>query len=282
MDEKKIIDQVVQYVKKVRGVQAIVLGGSRAKGTHTRTSDIDIGIYYSDEKELDLDTLEKIAMELDDLNRGKLVTSIGEWGPWINGGGWLKINGLPVDFLYRDLSKVSAVMEGCRDGNISLHYQPGHPFGFLNYIYLGEIAICQPFWDPYNEINKLKALTHNYPPRLKNSIVTKFFWEARFSLENAKKGTPLNDSSYISGCMFRSVSCLTQVLFALNECFYINEKGAVKAANQFPYIPDRFERRINKIFTSLSTDEGISNSFQILDEIIHEVEKLIQNSGFYK
>ena len=43
-----IIDEVVNELKKVSGVEAIVLGGSRARGVYSETSDIDIGIYYNE------------------------------------------------------------------------------------------------------------------------------------------------------------------------------------------------------------------------------------------
>ena len=39
-----LIRDIVDEVKRVEGVRAIVLGGSRARGTHTPSSDIDLGI----------------------------------------------------------------------------------------------------------------------------------------------------------------------------------------------------------------------------------------------
>ena len=72
----------------MRGIDAVVLGGSRATGTAGRDSDIDIGIYY-DAGTFDLDDFRGRAALIDDEHRRDAVTSPGEWGPWINGGGWL-------------------------------------------------------------------------------------------------------------------------------------------------------------------------------------------------
>ncbi|WP_339323510.1 nucleotidyltransferase domain-containing protein [Paenibacillus sp. FSL W8-0194] len=47
MDAQAIISNIVEVLKQVDGMQALVLGGSRAKGTHHPGSDIDIGIYYN-------------------------------------------------------------------------------------------------------------------------------------------------------------------------------------------------------------------------------------------
>lgn len=41
---KTILDKVVYVLADVSGIQSVVLGGSRARGTHSSESDIDIGI----------------------------------------------------------------------------------------------------------------------------------------------------------------------------------------------------------------------------------------------
>lgn len=43
---EKTIANIVGRVKKACFIKGIVLGGSRATGTATENSDIDIGIYY--------------------------------------------------------------------------------------------------------------------------------------------------------------------------------------------------------------------------------------------
>ncbi|RJE90763.1 hypothetical protein D3P07_01285 [Paenibacillus sp. 1011MAR3C5] len=65
---------------------------STAKGTENHNSDIDIGIYYDSDKGLDITPLRQVAAEIDDGHRENLITEISDWGPWINGGGWMKVN----------------------------------------------------------------------------------------------------------------------------------------------------------------------------------------------
>src|SRR5688572_22035902 len=100
MQIEALTKRIVNEVKHVEGVQAIVLGGSRARRTHTSSSDIDLGIYYHPDDPLDLVALSRIATQLGDEHRADVITEIGGWGPWINGGGWLKVEAHPVDFLY--------------------------------------------------------------------------------------------------------------------------------------------------------------------------------------
>lgn len=275
VDVQFIISNIVDHLMEVDGVQALVLGGSRARGTENPNSDIDIGIYYKGDKGLDIDRLRQIASALDDEHRDNLLTEIGGWGPWINGGGWLMVNQIPVDFLYRDLDKVSQVMEQCSAGDITIDYQPGHPHGFINAMYMAELALCKVLRDPAGVIRDLKTRTHPYPPVLQKALIQTFLWEANFSLEIGRKGVYKKDLSYIAGCCFRAVSCLNQVLFALNGTYWMNEKGAVTIADSFRLAPSGYASRINNLVALVTEDQGgLEKALSILKELIHETEQL--------
>ena len=125
------LDRFVEKLKQVPGIVAIVAGGSKARGTADTFSDTDLGLYYDRQNPLIVGVLDAVAAECDDRRRSGLVTAIGEWGPWIDGGGWLQMDGHPVDLLYRETSKVEAVLDDVIDGRIEVAYQPGHPFGFF-------------------------------------------------------------------------------------------------------------------------------------------------------
>ena len=242
----QFIYDVVDRLQSIEGIAAIALGGSRARGTHTQKSDVDLGIYYSPENSLDLVALSHLAAELDDSHRSNLVTPIGEWGKWINGGGWLKVQGMPVDFLYRDLNRVSKVVEDCCAGQITIDYQPGHPHGFVSSIYMGEVALCLPMHDPNGALTAFKAQTTPYPPPLKQAMIDKFAWEISFSLLVAAKAIVRGDVAYAAGCCFRSVACMNQVLFALNETYLLNEKGAVAIAARFALCPPNYQNGLSQ------------------------------------
>ncbi|MGO4697466.1 nucleotidyltransferase domain-containing protein [Paenibacillus sp. 2TAB26] len=280
MDVQSIISKIIDCLKQIDGVQALVLGGSRARGTENHNSDIDIGIYYNLKNGLDISHLDRIASTLDDDNRVNLITEIGGWGPWINGGGWLKVHQQPVDFIYRDLNIVSKVIDNCLRGDLTIDYQPGHPHGFINSIYLAEIALCRILWDPTGLIGEMKSRTSPYSHVLQKAVIQKFLWEANFSLENGKKGIYKNDLSYFAGCCFRSVSCLNQVLFALNETYWMNEKGAAAIVDTFSMVPSNYSHRINKIFTLVTEEQaGLEKALSLLHDLIHETDNLVKNKN---
>ncbi|TBL78931.1 nucleotidyltransferase domain-containing protein [Paenibacillus thalictri] len=275
MDANPIIADIINHLKQISGVRALVLGGSRARGNDTPESDIDIGIYYDSGTGLDISGLRQAAAEMDDEHRDDLVTELGGWGPWINGGGWLKVSGKPVDLLFRDLGKVSKVMDQCTAGEITIDYQPGHPHGFVNSIYFAEIALCKVLWDPSGIIGELKTRTVPYSSAMQKSTIQTFFWEAAFSLDIGHKGVYKKDISYVAGCCFRAISCLNQALFALNETYWMNEKGAVAIAGSFPLAPSGYSQKVNNIFSLLTEEpDGSSQALMLLRELIDETGRL--------
>jgi predicted nucleotidyltransferase len=280
MEPSNLIPQIVDRLKTVPGIQAVVLGGSRARQTHTPTSDIDLGIYYSSSLPLDLAELGWVATEIDDEHRADVVTGIGGWGPWINGGGWLKVNDLPVDLLYRDLDKVSQVITDCREGRFEMAYQPGHPHGFASYIYLSEAALCLPLWDTHGTVAALKARVTPYPTRLQQAIIAAFWWEADFSLKVGQKSISRGDVAYAAGCCFRAVVCLAQTLFAVNRQYWMNEKGAIAMAASFPIGPKDLNGRVETAFDQLDhSPQGIGNAIAALQELVEECAPLVAASG---
>jgi len=238
-----LLDRLVHALGGVPGICAIVLGGSRARGEATAQSDYDIGLYYEADDPIDTGRLAKAAMLLPGAASSS-VTAIGEWGPWINGGAWLTVEGKRVDLLYRDLGKVRGVVDACHAGRIERAYQPGHPHAFVSAIYMGEVALCRVLWDPENLLAELKRRCEPYPPALGETLIRSFFWEARFALENAAHGRGRDDPTYVAGCSFRAVACLCQTLFALNGVYLLNEKGAVKGVEKLARRPAEFAQRV--------------------------------------
>lgn len=273
MGIENVLNKIVEELKDIPGVIGIVLGGSRARGNNLENSDIDIGIYYDEYLGFNTEDLSVASAKLDDEHRENLVTPIGGWGPWVNAGGWLTIDGYHVDFILRDIDRVEEEINDCIEGKITTNYQTGHPHGYLNVMYMGEVSICNILLDKYKKIAQLKNKTKPYPKRLKDVMVNYFMFEACFSLMHAESNIDKDDISYVAGHIFRSVSCLNQLLFAANEEYCINEKRAVKIIDSFEIKPKNYKKRIDEIFTLISSNpEDTKKAVEILKEIIDEVD----------
>lgn len=271
MNTDVIIDRITRALGGIRGIDAIVLGGSRATGSAGAASDIDIGIYYS--AGLDMDMLRERAAAIDDLHRPDCMTAIGEWGPWINGGGWLTVDGMPVDLLLRNTERVESCVDDCINGRITIDYQCGHPFGFVNSIYMGEVALCRELYSGSDALARLKDRLRDYPPLYRRAAMDKFVWESGFSLACGRKAANKHDVLYASGSLFRAGVAQAYALYALNRMYCINEKGCLaRLESDGAVMPHDLRARTEAALRLEGSN--IAQAFDALDALHAEVAAL--------
>jgi Nucleotidyltransferase domain len=230
-------------------VVGVLLGGSRARGTHAPGSDVDLGVYYR--PPLDVGGLGALAREV--AGPQAAVTRPGEWGQWVDGGAWLHIGDTAVDWIYRDVDRVRASWEVASSGQFALHAQVGHPLGWPDFAYAGEIALGLVLADPSGELAALHHAAGRYPPALAGTVVTRTLWEASFSLEIAGKAVSREDTTYVAGCVFRAVGLCAHAIHARAGRWLINEKGAVASAGRLPTAPEGFAPRAAAVLGDLGT-----------------------------
>jgi nucleotidyltransferase-like protein len=132
------VDELVAKLAAVPGVVAVALGGSRATGNARADSDWDLGVYYrAGERSLDPDDVRALGYPGE-------VSGLGAWGPIINGGAWLTVDGIQVDLLFRDLDVVEHSLSEAHAGRFEMLDQHGCLVGAPTYILAGELALGQP------------------------------------------------------------------------------------------------------------------------------------------
>lgn len=269
----QLLNEIASALRVIPCVDAVVLGGSWARGTATDASDIDIGIYYGAQAPFDYGALNAVAQRFDDAQRPDIVTAPGGWGEWVNAGGWLTIAGQQVDFILRDTQRVRAVIDACEVGNISAHYQPGHPHAYINAMYMGELAVSQLYWDERGEVRALKARAEVYPTALQTALLGFYGFEAGFSSMFVRKYAHTTDRYYVAAHVVRAVSALNQVLFAHNRQYCINEKKAVALIESFAHHPADYQQRVNAIVAALADD--MSQAATLLQALNDDVHALV-------
>jgi len=174
-EKLQLLERIVARLRSIDGVKAVVLGGSYASRTHHAASDLDIGIYYTEDEPFPIDEIKKAAHEFSDASPA-IVTGFYEWGAWVNGGAWLHTTHGKVDFLYRNLDHVRRTIEEACRGITQHDYDQQPTFGFYSVMYLAETNICLPLYDPQGMVTQLKEQVKKYPPALKTSIVKGSLW----------------------------------------------------------------------------------------------------------
>lgn len=139
---------------------------------------------------------------------------------------------------------------------------------------MGEVALCRVLHDPGGLVAALKEKTAPYPPALRDALVRRFQWEILFSIENAELAVPRSDSTHIAGCAYRALTCIAQVLFALNGQYLINEKGALAQAADFPVTVRELAARVAEIWRRIGAGEH-AGALQMLRELESDVREIV-------
>jgi hypothetical protein len=278
-DKRAALAEVLDGVCAVRGVIAVALGGSYARGTQHPGSDIDLGLYYSESQPFVIEDIRQVAEQV--ATSPAVVTDFYEWGAWVNGGAWIPTRVGKVDFLYRNVDQVRRVIEDAHAGKVDLDFCRQPPYGFHGVTYLGETQVALPLYDPSNILIALKKAVASFPPALKHSIVREYLWGVEVTLLFAHDFATRADVYNTAGCLTRGLSYLTQVLFALNETYFIADKGAIEAIEAFPISPRTYADRVNQILARPGrTSVELARAVASFEALFHDVVGLA--GGLYR
>ena len=165
-DPPPVIEELVDVVAAMPGVNVVVLGGSRAVGSNDSKSDWDIGVYY------------RGAIELAALHALGAVHPPGSWGRLMNGGAWLHYRGERVDVILRDLDAVEHWTQLAQCGEFEVDSLLGYVAGIPTYTLTAELASCRSL---RGEISAVP-----YPSKLITAAPARWRFCRSFSLNYAR------------------------------------------------------------------------------------------------
>jgi Nucleotidyltransferase domain len=265
------IQQMADELARVPGVVGVVLGGSRARGTHLPTSDVDLGVYYNDG--LDLPALRALAARCS--TSQVEIGSPGSWGPWVDTGGWLTVDATPVDWILRDLARVRKQWARAQRGRYRFHPQAGHPLGFLDVSYAGELASGRILTDPSGVLAPLREQTLAYPPALADALVSAL-WEAPFLLGCARKGVERRDTAYVAICLARALMLTAHGFHARAGAWALNEKDLIPNVARLDIDSRGFSRRAADALSHLGTSEPLlTRAIDAVSGVVDDSAELI-------
>jgi len=280
-DKQKLLDNITEELKLIDGIKAIVLGGSYAIGMATENSDLDIGIYYSEQNPFDIGKIREVAKKIAN-NDQPTVTDFYEWGLWVNGGAWINTVNGEVDFLYKNIEQITRTIDNSKDGIWENNFEQQPPYGFSSIIFLAETQNNLPLYDPDEIVKKLKESVKQYPQKLKQSVIQQSLWSAEFTIWQAEKFVAKIDIYNTVGCLTRAINNIVSALFALNEIYPMGDKRALSILEHAENRPANLTNKINSILCC-EKDRIAENVLQLKD-LFNETVGLAKGSykPYYK
>jgi hypothetical protein len=208
----------------LRGVEAVALGGSRATGTADAASDWDIGLYYRGHPDFSL------------LARHGELHPPGSWGRIMNGGAWLRLDGLKVDVLLRDLDAAEHWSARARDGHYEVDALLGYVAGVPTYSLMAELALNLVVTGTLPRIAE-------FPAALARTGATRWRQHAEFSLAHARMRAERGD---VVGTVAQGAKAVVEAAHAvvcqrgewvLNEKHLVERAGLGELHAQFTRVP---------------------------------------------
>ncbi|HEU4760012.1 MAG TPA: DUF4037 domain-containing protein, partial [Dehalococcoidia bacterium] len=138
--------------------------------------------------------------------------------------------------------------------------------------------ICRPLHDPSGGLATLKERLVPYPPPLKRAIVNRFLWAAEFDLAQAVKVAAQGDVYSAAGCFTRVASHLVQILYALNERYFVSDKGALDEMRGLGLCPPALAETLVEVLSRPGhTPSELSESASRLSAALRDLVALAGN-----
>ncbi len=225
-----IFAEFVPICRGVAGEQryAISVGGSLGKGTWDSRSDVDFRLFTDEEVPW--------AGEAPDLWR-ECLAAIERW----------KERGVNIDGVWpRTVGEIDAAVEGWLRGEIEPVPEVWTIWG---YHVLTDVNNQYVIEDPYHIIGAWRERLREYPPALKEAILRKYTGSLRYWRHDYHYAHKVErgDVVFLAGMAAKLMHEVIQVLFALNETYFVGDGANLAFAEKFAIVPQDFATRVQSI-----------------------------------
>nr|WP_034908387.1 DUF4037 domain-containing protein [[Eubacterium] cellulosolvens] len=268
-----LIDQLIEKLSTMDGVEAIALGGSRAGENFDFSSDYDLYVYYT--------TLP------DTSYREQIFGEIGTYREMANHFWELEddlilADGPAVDIVYRRIEELDEALN-----RVVMLYQAGN--GYTTCLW-HNLLNSRVLYDPQGKYEALrKKYDVPYPERLKRNIIGRNMRLIQGSLSSyghqLDKAVARKDLVSINHRTAAFLESYFDVIFAMNELTHPGEKKLIPyALEHAKYLPENFEENLNRLFGDLysNPDRVMEDYKEIREQLGAELQRYIQVDEKYR
>ena len=227
------------------------MGGSLGKGTWDSRSDVDFRL-FTDRKLITPDrNPEQFAEYFAAIKRWE------EQGIHIDGVWW------------RTTGEIDTAIDSAFRGELKPAERVWTIWG---YYLLTDINNQFVIEDPYRIIAAWKERLSHYPPALKSAILEKHLGSLRYwrSDYHYAHKVAREDLVFLAGISSKLVHEMIQILFALNEVYYVGDGSNLDFVEKFKIKPDHFSEKVRSILYPQASQLA-AGQYAAVTELIDEI-----------
>lgn len=135
--------------------------------------------------------------------------------------------------------------------------------------------------DPFGIIAGWKEKLRQYPAPLKQALLKKHLESVRYWRDDYHYRHKVNreDVVFLAGLSSRLVHDLIQILFALNETYYVGDGNNLAYVSQFEHVPEDFAAKAEAILYPQHGEAMLEQQREKLVALINETEALVKRLG---
>lgn len=253
---RTVIDDFMPASKSLaRGRYAFGIGGSYGKGTYDGSSDLDFRLYAEDIPASNAEIWAVVKPPVD------------AWGK----------KGIKVDGVWQ---RTTGAVDEALDRWLAGDIQPEQcVWSIWGYHLLPDLYYQRPIEDPDGIVAGWKARLVPYPANLKAAILQKHLGSLRYWRHDYHYASKVErqDVVFLAGLSAQLVHDLMQVLFALNEEYYIGDGQNLVFAARFAHQPTDLVARVRRVLYPPAGEHVYADQRDILFELIDDVERLAES-----
>ena len=261
-DVLKIIDAVVHAYKVLPEIRAIALYGSRAKGTATDLSDINLMIVAA--RQPSQSTRAHVLSKLSEPNHPFICRDI----PIPSDS--LRIDGVKIHVLHiaEDLmcERVSSVLKNRR---------------LEDSIIVSILHESRILWDPRKQLEAWKKIISPVPEDFKRSVIPVLFSEIVYGLDSmANAGN--SSSVFISlSEQLAIIRTMYEIVYLFNNTYFSMNLHLDEELARFESVPEGFAKSIDNILNLEASEKGMPARLRRLCHLARLIGEFLEAGGRY-
>lgn len=260
-----MFEKLIKEMASLEEVSAIMLGGSRGVGTQDKHSDYDVYVYTKSE-----------------LHEGKRKNIIQKYVKYMeySNSFWeleddgILLNGIDIEFIYRDINTIEENLKSTIDGNVG----NGYSTCFVNNFFESKVL-----YEEDKIITEIRErLSQNDFSKMFESVVIKnamllsdYMPSLHYQIEKAVKR---NDRLSVNHRIAAYMDILFDILFAINSKTHPGEKRLLEYALKLELLPNNFRLDINQIIDNQNRNNVIM--LEHLSSLTDAVYQLLKELGY--